>query len=131
MRIKEGHDLIDTEQWESWWVTLKLFMTYGEDDGGRRNFINPNTLQGMARLVLETEQHVGRAMRIILRSMEKVAKAEASPSGAVVIRHDPAPEGFIPAISGLGFTVIWPLVLTFALAIRFIKVTAEVSGWVR
>ena len=93
--------------------------------------VQPDSFEQRDRLFLQTELQAGRVTRIILRSMEKIAEAETASSGGVVTRHNPAPEGFIPAVRGLGFTVVWPLVLIFALAIRFIKVTAEVSGWVK
>jgi hypothetical protein len=128
-RIKGGHELIDAEQWDSFWVALRIFATYGEDEMPRRNFIDPsNSLRDRVRFTLQIQQSVGRAARLIVRSMEKIANTQFKPTTAA---PTPAPEGFLPAIGGLGLTAIWPLFLTFALAIRFVKVTAEVSGWVR
>lgn len=128
-RIDEAGALLAKEQWDSWWVTLGIFATYGEGSGPRRNMVDINSPQGRQRLALEMQQSAGRAVRFVIRSMEKIAVTQFNPPNTVVAGKQP--EGFIPAIKGLGKTVAWPFLLIFALGIRFIKVTAEVSGWAK
>jgi hypothetical protein len=83
--------------------------------------------------MLERQQMAGYAARGIVRSMEKIVQNEKAqpPQGTGMAAKPPEPVGLVPALTGLSRYALWPFLLMFALAIRFIKVTAEVTGWVK
>jgi hypothetical protein len=128
-RAKAGREVIDAEGWTSWWVTWRLFVSYGEDDGSRRMIMNPNSLTDRVRLTLHAELAAGRMADRITHGMDRIAEARFVNAGEVVLR--PESVGFFPAVGGLWPSALWPILLAFALAIRLVKVTAEVSGWVK
>ncbi|MCP3468314.1 hypothetical protein [Bradyrhizobium sp. CCGUVB23] len=132
LRIKDSQRVIDKEGWDSWWALFASFVISFQDENPRRNVVDTKSITGRARLTLDLQRMAGHAARIIVRSMEKIVRTEgAAPSGKGTSVKAAEPAGFVPAIEGLGRYALWPLLLIFALAVRFIKVTAEVTGWVK
>jgi hypothetical protein len=83
--------------------------------------------------MLERQYEAGIIARAFVRSVEVIVRNETAPlqKPSVVSGKPPEPYTVISVLGGVSRHSLWPFLLMFALAVRFINVTAEVTGWVK
>jgi hypothetical protein len=127
----EGRRFLDKQQWDSWPTLLRLLVTASPDKSSKPTAPNPFAERG--RQMLERQYEAGIIARAFVRSVEVIVRNETAPLGkpSAASGRPPEPYTVMTVLGGVSRYSIWPFLLMFALAVRFIKVTAEVTGWIK